>query len=62
MGDAVEGPQRDFAGALGNGCGASRGDRPGLREEDREDAEARDRGGPGSREIRSVMEARQWRA
>ena len=41
LGNAAEGPQRNFAGAVHNGRGPARGDRPGLREENGQDAAAR---------------------
>ena len=37
----AERPQRNFAGAVRDGCAPARGDRPGLREENGEDAAAR---------------------
>ena len=41
LGNAAEGPQRNIAGAVRDGRGPARGDCPGLREENGEDAAAR---------------------
>ena len=56
MGDAAEGPQRNFARAIRDGRRLAHGDRPGIREEDAEDAAERDRSGLVPREVDSMME------
>ena len=40
VGNADEGPRWDFSGAVRDGHGSARSDRPGLREENEEDAAA----------------------
>jgi hypothetical protein len=54
--------QRHFAGAVCDRRGPARGDRAGLREENGENATARDRAGLVPREIGSMMEVWKWRA
>jgi len=56
MGNAAERPQRNFAGAVCDRCGSARRDRQGIREENGENAAARDRAGLVSCEIGSMME------
>jgi ribosome-binding protein aMBF1 (putative translation factor) len=54
VGDAAEGQQRNFACSVRDGRGPARFNCPGFREEDGEDAAARDRDGLVSREIGSI--------